>query len=64
MFKERSLALSLRLAFGGGVAGVALVSVPAFAQEVQRGSAKTGLRKQTEPGLPTVIGQPQLAFYQ
>ena len=37
MFKERSLALSLRLAFGGGLAGVAMASVPAFGQEVQRG---------------------------
>ncbi len=37
MFKERSLASSLRLAFGGSLAGVALVSVPTFAQDVQRG---------------------------
>ena len=37
MFKERSLALNLRLAFGGSLAGAALVSVPAFAQDVQRG---------------------------
>ncbi len=37
MFKERSLARGLRLAFGGGFAGVALVSVAALAQDVQRG---------------------------
>ena len=37
MFKERSLASSLRLAFEGTLAGAALVSVPAFAQDVQRG---------------------------
>lgn len=37
MFKEVPIARGLRLAFGGGVAGLALVSLPALAQEVQRG---------------------------
>lgn len=37
MFKEVPIARCLRLAFGGGVAGLALVAVPALAQDVQRG---------------------------
>ena len=37
MFKEKSIAYGLRIAFGSGIAGIALLSVPAFAQEVQRG---------------------------
>ncbi len=37
MFKENSLAFSLRVAFGTGVAGIVLVAAPSGAQEVQRG---------------------------
>ncbi len=37
MFREVPLARSLRLAFGGGIAGLALVATPALAQDVQRG---------------------------
>jgi len=37
MFNEKSLARSLRIAFGTGVAGFALVSASASAQEVQKG---------------------------
>ncbi len=37
MFKEVPIARCLRLAFGGGVAGLALVAAPALAQDVQRG---------------------------
>ena len=37
MFKEKSLARSLRIAFGTSVAGLALVSASASAQEVQKG---------------------------
>lgn len=37
MFKEKSLARSLRIAFGTSVAGLALVTASASAQEVQKG---------------------------
>ena len=37
MFKEKSLARSLRIAFGTSVAGIALISASASAQEVQKG---------------------------
>ena len=37
MFKEVPIARCLRLAFSGGVAGLALASLPALAQDVQRG---------------------------
>ena len=37
MFKEKSLARSLRIAFGTSVAGLALVSASASAQDVQKG---------------------------
>ena len=37
MFMEKSLARGLRLAFGSGIAGLAVVSLPAMAQEVQKG---------------------------
>ncbi len=37
MFKEVPIARGLRLAFNGGVAGLALVALPALAQDVQRG---------------------------
>ena len=37
MFKEVPIARCLRLAFSGGVAGLALAALPALAQDVQRG---------------------------
>ena len=37
MFMEKSLARGLRLAFGSGIAGLAVVSLPAMAQDVQKG---------------------------
>ncbi len=37
MFKEVPIARCLRVAFGGGVAGLALITLPGYAQDVQRG---------------------------
>ena len=37
MFKEVPIARGLRLAFGGGLAGLALIATPVLAQDVQRG---------------------------
>jgi iron complex outermembrane receptor protein len=66
MFKEKSLALSLRIAFGTSVAGLALVSASASAQEVQQGervevTGSSIKRIEGESALPvTVIKRDEL----
>ncbi len=60
MFKEVPIAGYLRFAFNGGVAGLALVSLPAFAQDVQRGervevTGSSIKRIDAETALPVTI---------
>ena len=60
MFKEKSIARDLRIAFGTGLTGIALVSAPVFAQEVQRGervevTGSSIKRIDAESALPVTI---------
>ena len=60
MFKEKSLARSLRIAFGTSVTGLALVSAAGYAQEVQKGervevTGSSIKRIEAEGALPVTV---------